>query len=304
MEKVSTHTSSKIRLLIALLLALIYFVILTAGSCFTESLALQANAGHMLMHSSVLFIALIATILSEKKANEKFTAGYARIESLGAFINGIILLIVSISIGVEALEHHHSHDGHNHSIDTSLMGIIAGIGLILHIVAAFILYKGRQESLNVHAVFLHVFLDVIITLSTLTVAIAMHLGAPDEIDRLLALAISVFVTFSALKLLRASAIQLLDGLPKDINQKEIIKALQEMDHITDVHNVIIRRQGTQTSLSAHLVLKSECIHSDHWVECRKEAEELLKVKFGIGYSVLQMEVSEKHAEKCDHPSHS
>ena len=297
MQNIGTHLSSKKRLSWALILGVIYFSILALGSYISGSLSLSANAGHMLMHSSVLLIALIAAHVAEKQANENFNAGYARIDSLGAFINGLILLAVALFIAIESFEQHHDHA---HEIDLSVMGMVSVTGLILHSIAATILYKGRKESLNVHTVFLHVFLDVSITLATLTAAVAIHFGAPEELDAWLAFVIAISIGFSALKLLINSTHQLMDRKPKHIDYQKIIRTLKEINHVTDVHNVIIRQQGQTLALSAHIVLKGDCVHSDHWIECRKKADEILKGQFDIGYSVLQMEVSEDHAEHCEH----
>lgn len=307
MESISTHSSSKKRLSIALGLGLTYFAMLVIGSHYSGSLSLGANAGHMLMHSSVLFIALIASTIASKAANDRYSAGYGRVESIGAFINAFLLIGVALYIGFEAFERHegHSHD-HNHGLElnTELMSILAVCGLILHTVSALVLFKGRKESLNVYAAFLHLFFDVFITVATLTTAILIHHGVTEELDTYMALAIAAVILASGGRILWLSTRQLMDAVPKHIKLKEVISSLEGISHVCGVHNVIIRSHGNKMALSAHIILKASCIHSNHWITCRKEAEEVLKKKFDISYSILQMEVDEEHAHSCDHESHS
>lgn len=302
MKQIKTHSSSNLNLKISLFLSVVYFVILWLGSIYSGSLSLGASAGHMMMHISVLSIAFIAAKIAEKSANDRFSAGYGRVESLGAFINSLLLMATAIFILGEIDEIHHDHG--LHEIDSSLMSIIAVVGVILHSISAYLLYQSKSESLNIHAAFLHLFFDILITFATLLTALALHAGAPESLDKVVATLIAVTIFFSGARIFWMSVRQLMDATPHNINLDDIIKSLKEVEHVKDVHNVIVRGSGRNIALSAHIVLGNHCIHGGHWVECRQRAEDILREKFSISQTILQMEVDEQHAKDCEHHSHN
>lgn len=302
MKEIRTHHSTNLNLKISLLLGALYFVILTLGSLYSGSLSLAASAGHMLMHLSVLGIAFTASQIAVKSANTKFSAGFGRVESIAALINSILLVLTGLFLLHEIGEAHSHHD--LHEVNSDLMGIIAFVGLLLHSISAYLLYQSRKESLNIHAAFLHLFFDVLVTIATFVTAIALHLGADTDLDKHVATLIAVIIVLSGARLFWMSIKQLMDATPAHLSIEDIIATLKKIEHVKDVHHVIIRGSGHHMALSAHIVLASHCIHGGHWISCRQEAEDILQSEFGIPQTILQMEVDEDHAHNCDHHSHS
>ena len=302
MTYITTHTSSHRRLAIALVLGLLYLITLIVASLSSNSLTIAANAGHMLIHNGMLIIAFIAATIAKKEPTNKFTAGYYKADLIGSYTNGILLLFVGILLGYEAFE---VEPMHAHGNAPKTMGTVAIIGLILHSISAWILHKGKDESLNVYAAFLHIGFDVLATLLMLATAVIIHFTAWHELDTFVGVFITIFILISAVRLLAKATKGLVDVTPTHLDTAEINTALKSIPHVIDVHNTIIRNRGHKTiELSSHLVLESGCIHSGHWLDCRKEAETMLKEKFGVQYIVLQMEVAEDHSAHCDHPSHT
>ena len=286
-----THNSSQKRLIIALALGLAYLVVLMIGGYYSDSIALKANAGHMMVHNGILIIALIAATIAKKEPNSKFSSGYSKIETIGGYTNGLILLALAFFIGIEVINRHeHSH----HELNTSIMGITAAIGLILHACSAVVLYKGRRESLNVYAAFLHIFFDVTATILALIAGIIIHYTGMEIFDSFTAVAIVMLISISSIRLIWNSSRQLMDVVPNNIDYNKVVKKLKEVEHIESVHHVIIHNKGNNIMLSAHLVLKDACLASNCWRTCREAAQRILEEEFNISYSVLQMEAKEEH----------
>ena len=293
------HNSSHHRLLIALVLGAIYMGLAFGGSLLTGSLVLLADAGHLLAHNGALLIAFISSSIASKKPNERFSYGYGRMESVGSYTNSLILMAVALFVGYEAVSsfiNNEHYDNHNISLNGSL--IISGIavcGLLLHIISARVLYKGRKQSLNVHAVYLHLLFDVASTFVALFAGIIMYYTDLIWIDKIAGLLIAILIFKSAYNLMKSSVKRLLDAVPDHIDYKKVAKELSKIPHVKNVHDVHIRNANFGgVELSAHLILSDGCIHGNHWHECRAEAEKRLKNKFNIEHSVLQLE------SECEH----
>ena len=175
MTDITTHQASRRRLLIALAITCSFMVIQVIGAYYSNSLAVLADAGHLFVHNSSLFIALIASSMAIYFA-KNFNDGYQRAELTGGLINGILYLSISLIILYEGGERYlHHNDGHDLQINSYLMSVISAIGFLFHGAAAWVLYKGRKASINVYAVFLHSFFDLISTVSTFFAGILIYL---------------------------------------------------------------------------------------------------------------------------------
>jgi cobalt-zinc-cadmium efflux system protein len=296
------HTGTALwRLGIALGLSTGYMVLEALGGYLSGSLTLMADAGHMLIHNGALVIALVATWVAARQPDDTYAAGYGRIEAVGGFFNAILLIAVALILaghGVERLHDHHSGHGHTHVIDTSLMGLVAFTGLLVHGVSAVILYRGRRESLNVYAAFLHMLVDVAATLLALGTSLLIHHTGFDWLDAASSLLIVLLILLAAGNLLRQTFYLLMDRTPAHLSLPEIKTALKTLPHVHSVHHVHIRalRPGVW-HMSAHLVLESACMEAEHWLACRKQAQDMLRTRFGITQTLLQVEPApHDHAE--------
>jgi cobalt-zinc-cadmium efflux system protein len=296
------HNASHNRLLIALVLGLTYMFLALIGGYLANSLALFADGGHLLIHNGALIIAFISSVIAGKKANEKFSYGYGRMESIGGYTNSLILMGVALFVAYEAVSallfdaHHegHAHD-HGLSMDGSLLvSVIALCGLFLHLISAWVLYKGREQSLNVYAVYLHLLFDVASTFVAFLAGIIGYFTAFEWVDSLAGLLIAILIFKSAYNLMKANVKRLLDAVPDHIDYKAVANELSKIPHVKDVHDVYIRNATRGVEMSAHLVLENDCLHGDHWHKCRAEAEKRLKDKFDIHHTVLQLESACEH----------
>ncbi len=296
MTTLTTHKSSQRRLLIALAITSIFMLVQVIGAFYANSLAVYADAGHLFVHNSSLFIALIASTLAIK-FGRTFSDGYQRLELSGGLINGCLYLLISSWIllqGADRLLGHEHHD--EHEINTFVMSAVASLGFLFHGASAYVLYKGRKDSVNVYAVFLHTFFDLLSTIVTFATSIIIHATGWTVVDSLSSILISVFVLFTGSKLLYKCIKGLFFNGVRLPALKKIEQALQSVEHIDNVHNLIVKSDNGKVIVGAHIVLKHKCTLEKHDEVCRFQVERVLKEQFSITTSVLQIETNE-----CKHP---
>jgi cobalt-zinc-cadmium efflux system protein len=294
MTEITTHQASRRRLLIALAITSSFMIIQIIGAYFSNSLAVLADAGHLFVHNSSLFIALIASSFAVHLA-KTYNDGYQRAELFGGLINGVLYLTISLIILYEGSQRYlHHGDGHSLAINSFMMSTIAGVGFLFHGAAAWVLYKGRKASINVYAVFLHSFFDLISTISTFIAGILIYFTQWEVIDILSSMLIALFVLFTGVKVI----ITCIKGLSANDNKLpnviEIENTLCAIEHVHNVHNITVVRQGKQVVVGAHVVLNSHCTSEKHDEACRLKVENILQKQFNVIQSVLQIERQDQH----------
>ncbi|TMP42611.1 zinc transporter [Pseudoalteromonas citrea] len=289
MTDITTHRASRARLLIALAITCTFMVIQLIGAYFSNSLAVAADAGHLFVHNSSLFIALIASTLAIHLA-KTFHDGYKKAEYVGGLINGSLYLIISLVILLEGSERFIDHSqGHDFEVNTYLMSVISAIGFLFHGASAWVLYKGRKDSINVYAVFLHSFFDLLSTVSTFIAGILIYVTGYEVIDIVSSMLISLFVLFTGVKVIRSCVIGLFFSSPKLPKIQHIETKILSTEHVESVHNVAISELDGKLAVGAHIVLKHHCTIDKHDESCRAQVESLLKQTFDISSCVLQIE---------------
>lgn len=294
-ENITTHKSSQRRLLIALFITSTFMFIQIVSAFYANSLAVYADAGHLFVHNSSLLIALIASTLAIK-FGRTFSDGYLRLELSGGLINGVLYLLISSWIlfhGADRLFGHEHHD--EHQINTFLMSSVASLGFLFHAASAFVLYKGRKDSVNVYAVFLHTFFDLLSTIVTFVTSIVIYATGWTIVDSLSSILIALFVLFTGSKLLYKCIKGLFFYGVKLPALKKIENALHELEHIENIHNLIVKSDNGMVVVGAHIVLKQQCTLEKHDEICRFHVEKILKEDFDVEKSVLQIE-----ANGCQH----
>lgn len=295
MTEITTHHASRRRLLIALAITCSFMVIQLVGAYYANSLAVLADAGHLFVHNSSLFIAIVASTFAIHLA-KTYNDGHQKAELIGGLINGVLYLVISLVILAEGRERfiEHSH-GDALIVDSVLMSVIAAIGFLFHGAAAWVLYKGRKASINVYAVFLHSFFDLISTVSTFIAGVLIYITGWNLIDILSSMLIASFVLFTGVKVIISCIYGLRLNKAKLPNVADIESAINTMEHVANVHNVTVIRKNKQVVVGAHVVLKQHCTIEKHDEECRLNVVKLLANKFKIKHSVLQIESYE-----CNH----
>jgi cobalt-zinc-cadmium efflux system protein len=276
------RTRSRRALGAVLALTATYTAVELVGGLATGSLALLADAGHMLGDTATIALALFASWLAARPATAQRSFGYRRAEILAALANGVALVAVAIWVFIEAIDRFSSPP----KILAGWVLVVAGIGLLVNLVAAGILARAAGESLNVRAAYTHVLADLAASAGVIVAALVVLATGWRYADPLAGLAIGLLVLASSWTILRDSVSILLESTPAGIDAQAVGRRLAEVEGVVEVHDLHI---WTITSgfpaLSAHvLVGRGDDCHAR-----RLELEKILADEFGLGHTTLQVE---------------
>jgi cobalt-zinc-cadmium efflux system protein len=276
---------------LALVLALTagFTVVEIIGGLLTGSLALLADAGHMLSDNFSLGLALFAAWLAQRPATPNRSFGYRRAEILAALANGVTLVAVSIWVFVEA----YSRLSDPPEVLGGPMLLVAALGLLVNAAGAIILYRSGGQSLNVRGAMRHVFADALGSVGAIVAAAVIILTGWRYADPLISVAIGVLILGSSWKLLKDSANILLEATPSNLDATKVGQKMASAEGVVEVHDLHI---WTITSgfpaLSAHVLVGS---HEDCHAR-RRELEDLLAHEYGVSHTTLQVDhISDHHA---------
>jgi cobalt-zinc-cadmium efflux system protein len=277
-----TGTAHRRALALALAITASFTVVEVVGGLLTGSLAVLADAVHMLSDNIAIALALAAVWLAARPATPERTFGYKRAEVLAALANGVMLVALAIWIFVEAMKRLEDPE----KVLGGWMLVIGLVGIGVNLAAGGILYRARENSLNVEGAFRHVFADLLGSLGVAVAAVIILTTGWLQADALVSMLIGVLVLASSWSILRDATTILLEGAPKGIETRAVGQRLAGASGVVEVHDLHI---WTITSgfpaLSAHvLVGRGEDCH-----QRRRELERLLGDEFGIAHTTLQVD---------------
>jgi cobalt-zinc-cadmium efflux system protein len=276
------HGASRRALAIALALTATFAVVEVVGGVLTGSLALLADAVHMVSDNVSIALALVAVWLAAKPSTPDRTFGFKRAEVLAALANGVTLVALSVWIFYEAVQRLRDPP----EVLGGWMLVVALVGLAVNVAAGWILYRSRGASLNVDAALRHVLADLLGSIGVVTAAVLIVLGGWAEADPVASIAVGILVLASAWTILRDSTTILLESAPRGLDTRAVGARLAASPGVVEVHDLHV---WTITSgfpaLSAHvLVGRGEDCHGR-----RRELERLLAQEFGIEHTTLQVD---------------
>ena len=263
-----------------------------AGGFLARSLALLADAGHMLTDTAALALAWAATRIAARPADTRRSFGYQRLRVLATFVNGCALLFIVAWIAVEAVQRLLNPVAAN---ATAILWI-GGLGLIVNLIVFAILRRGDSGDMNISAATLHVISDLLGSAAAVVAGVVILLTGWLPIDPLLSLFVSVLIVRSALALVRRPAHILMEGAPDWLDIGELRRTLeQRIPAIRDVHHVHAWLVGPkETLLTMHASVTAA---ADHAVVL-KDAKVLLAERFGITHATIQIEIEDCVDEDC------
>ena len=278
------RVASRRALAVALALTASYTVVEVIGGVVAGSLALLADAVHMLSDNIALAVALVAAWLAGKPATPGRSYGYKRAEVLAALANGVLLVALAIWIFIEA--------GMRLRDPGDVLGgwmlAIALVGLAVNVAAGLVLARARARahSLNVEAAFRHVFADLLGSLGVAVAAVVILATGWVEADPLVSMLIAVLVLVSAWAILRDSTEILLESTPRGLDADALGRRLAAAPGVVEVHDLHVWTITTGfPALSAHVLVRpGEDCHGR-----RRELERLLHDEFGIEHTTLQVD---------------
>jgi cobalt-zinc-cadmium efflux system protein len=288
-------THNQRRLLIALALAATYMVAEFIGGLLTGSLALLADAGHMLSDVFALAMSVAAIQIARLPPTPQRTYGYQRTEILAALGHGILLVCISVYIFVEAYGRARAPV----EIRGAPMLAIAVGGLAINIASLLILRAGKSENLNVRGAWLHVMSDALGSVGAITAAILIWAFGWTWADSLASVVIGLMVIYSSGSLIREALAVLMEGAPAHIDVEEVRRAMGEHRAVLSVHDLHIWTVGSgMVSLSGHVVAQEGCENGP----LLREIADLLVARFGIAHATIQIEpenFQEPGSAHCD-----
>lgn len=286
-----SHSRNKKTLLIAFLIITSYMVVEAVGGYLTNSLALLADAGHMLSDSISLGVGYLALSIGEKAADQMKTYGYKRFEILAAVFNGVTLVLISLYIFYEA--YHRFSDPPE--IATSGMLAIAVIGLLVNILVAWILMRGgdTKENLNLRAAFLHVLSDLLGSVGAITAALLIIFFGWAWADPLASVVVAILVLISGWRVTKEAVHVLMEGTPKNVDLEQVAQTIEALPAVKSIHDLHVWSiTSGKNAMSGHVVIKKHISFKDSQQVLRDIEQALLELK--IGHVTVQLETE-------DHP---
>ena len=269
-------------LFVALVLVLVFMAVEVVVGIVASSLALLADAGHMLTDAAALGLALFAATAASRPASGRWTFGFARAEILAAQANGIALVLVAVWITYEAVRRLVDPP----DVNAALVVPVALAGIAMNLVVLALLARARRQSLNVRGAYLHIATDAAAFAGTALAGALILVTGWDRFDPIASLAVAAIAVAAAWSLLRESGRIFLEGAPSSAPPREVGRAIASHPGVVETHDLHV---WTVTSgfpaLSAHVLVEpaADC----HRI--RLELERMLDERFGLDHTTLQVD---------------
>lgn len=278
------HAPGTAGLKAALWLTLAFFFAEVVGGWLANSLALLADAGHMLTDVGALGLSLFVAWFSRQPGTARKTFGYLRWEILAAFLNGSVLLLVSVGIVWEAI----GRLRHPEPLQSGLMLVVATGGLVVNLIAARLLHSGASSSLNVRGAYLHVLGDLLGSVAAILAGLAVHYRGWTVADPVASIVMTLFIVRGAWALVRESVDVLLEAVPPHISLEAVRTAIAAVPGVCSVHDLHVWTVTSgMVAMSVHVVAPDVEHH-----QVALEQIHAAMARFGIGHVTVQIEGQE------------
>jgi len=278
------HGASTRALAWSLVLTVIILIAEGVGGWLSNSLALLADAGHVLTDAGALGLSLFVAWLARQPGSPAKTYGYLRWEILAALINGATLLLISVWIVIEAVMRFR----HPEAVEGGLMLVIALLGFIVNGVAVWLLHGVREGSLNVRGAYLHVLGDMLASGGTVVAAVIIKMTGWLSADPVASLVTTVLIMAGAWRLVKESVNVLLEAAPAHIALDAVRTKLEGLDGVESVHDLHVWTVTSgMVAMSAHAIVRESNCHQ----RVLDEAHDLLG-GMGIQHVTIQLECEE------------
>jgi cobalt-zinc-cadmium efflux system protein len=266
----------------ALALIGLFMVVEVVAAVMAGSLALLADAGHMLTDVAALALALVAAGIAARPARGRWTFGFRRVEILAAQINGLTLLLAGIWIVYEAIRRLISP----HEVEGVIVLAVALAGIVVNLAASALLSRSSRTSLNVRGAFLHVLTDLAAFVGTAVAGALVLVTGWDRFDPVASLLVAGLMFWSSATLLRESTRIFLESSPADVDPDAVGRAIVEQADVVEVHDLHVWMVTSGfPSLSAHVLVERDA--DCHGV--RRRLERMLHERFGVDHTTLQVD---------------
>jgi cobalt-zinc-cadmium efflux system protein len=297
-HKLTATNAHRKRLLVVLVITFLVLIAEVIGGLIAGSLALLADAGHMLTDSTGLIMALIAAALATRAATVRRTFGLQRAEVLAALANALLLVGVAVWVLIMAVERLRNPA----EIRSGLMLAVAVVGVLANLAGLLVLRPAQSTSLNMRGAYLEVFGDLVGSLAVIIAAVLILITGWTPFDAIASLAIVVLIIPRAWSLLREVVDVLLEATPHGVDLEEVRDHIRRVRGVVDVHDL---HAWTITSgvpvLSAHVIVDHACISEGRSGEVLDRLGECLGGHFDVSHCTFQLEpVGHQQHEAAHH----
>ncbi len=274
--------SDRRRLVGALALILALMSVELVAGVFAHSLALLSDAGHMLTDAATIGVSLLALRLAARPPGGALTFGLKRVEILSALASAVTLLVLATLIAYEAVRRLFAPP----QVHAGLVLAVALVGILVNLIAVWMLSGANRRSLNVEGSFQHILTDLFGFIGTALAAGVILASGFQRADPIASLLIAALMTRSGLALAKASGRVILEAAPEGLDPQEIGRALVAQPGVVEVHDLHVWEVTSGfPALSAHVLVSAE---SDCHA-ARRQIETMLRERFGLDHSTLQVD---------------
>ncbi|MEJ2171923.1 MAG: cation diffusion facilitator family transporter [Woeseiaceae bacterium] len=275
------------RVTIALALTAAFMLVEVAGGIISGSLALLADAGHMLTDTMALALAAVAFSVSKRPPDKRLTYGYQRFQILAAFVNGLSLLVIVGWILFEAVSRFLDPP----EVMGRTMLAVATAGLVVNLISFIVLHGGDRDNLNIRGAALHVAGDLLGSVAAIAAALVILSTGWMAIDPILSVAVAMLILRSAWMLVKRSSHVLLEGAPEwldlDAMQERVVTRVPTVTSIHHVHVWGLTPQDLM--LTMHVCM---AVQPDNPTEVIRGVKNVLQDEYGIGHSTIEIETED------------
>ncbi|HEU4587958.1 MAG TPA: cation diffusion facilitator family transporter [Gemmatimonadales bacterium] len=278
----------------------VFMVVEAVGGWLSGSLALLADAGHMLTDVGALFLSLITAWIALRPADDAKTYGYQRWEILAALVNGAALFAIAVWVVVEAVHRISQPE----PIKTGLFLGVAVAGLLVNLAGLAILHGAHHHNLNTRSAYLHILGDLLGSVGAIAAAVIIMLTGWTLADPLISIVLALLILVGAWRLVRESTDILLEAVPKHVSMPDVERRMRSVPGVAAVHDLHVWTVTSgMVAMSGHAIVPDLHAHPDVLEGIRTEMARL-----GISHVTIQLEVEDECAEPIavggpDHPPH-
>jgi len=275
-------TGSGTSLAWALVLTFSFAIVEALSGWWSGSLALLGDAGHMVSDSTALGLALLAAWIARRPPSATHTYGFGRVETLTAFANGLLMIVIVVAIVVSAIERLQ----HPQTVQGGAVMGVAMFGLLINVAVMLVLSRGEQ-TLNTRGALLHVIGDMLGSVAAILSGAVIYFTGWMPIDPILSMVICALILTSSINLLRESLHVILEGVPTNLDLRDVGAAMAQVPDVASVHDLHIWTMGNgQPALSAHVVIGDLA----QWPDILARQLQLLDERYQIEHVTLQPEL--------------
>jgi cobalt-zinc-cadmium efflux system protein len=270
------------RLLVVLAITATFMVAEFVGGWLSNSLALMADAGHMLSDVAALGLSIFALGIARRPATQEKTYGYLRTEILAALINGVTLVVIAAAIIWQAWGRFFNPE----PVEGGLMLVVAAAGLLSNVVAAVLLHASSGHNLNVRGAYLHVLGDLLGSVGAIIAAVVILLTGWLPADPLISFVVALLILAGSWRLIRESVDILLEAVPKHIDMEEVRRTISEIPGVDAVHDLHVWALTSGfLAMSGHALIREPSRHRPILLEIHARMHD----DFGISHVTVQIE---------------